>query len=199
MVKTAIISGGARGIGRCLTRRFCERDCKVFVLDIDEAELTHTVRTHLKAYSERGMLGSRTCDLRDLDDIKRAIDEAAEFLGGRVDVLVNNGGWFPVLDLILPVFFGRGPFLGGGLCSCSCSWFFSGGIASPYWKDDKTMFDAEVMDQWKACVGLSPSDRFFSLTRDQIHRHQPHRPVRRLPRLSAVHERRSRRGQPEHQ
>ncbi|RYO83994.1 hypothetical protein DL766_008351 [Monosporascus sp. MC13-8B] len=58
MPETAIISGGARGIGRCLVRRFLERGYRVFVLDIDEEELKHATGTHLKKYSDSGALGS---------------------------------------------------------------------------------------------------------------------------------------------
>ncbi|KAF2217820.1 hypothetical protein CERZMDRAFT_80490 [Cercospora zeae-maydis SCOH1-5] len=92
MPDTAIISGGARGIGRCLVRRFLERGYKVYVFDIDETELNHTVRTHLKEYTEKGFLGAGICNLRNVDDIREKVDDAAKFLGGRIDVLVNNGG-----------------------------------------------------------------------------------------------------------
>lgn len=95
MLKTAIISGGARGIGRSLVRRFLEKGYKVFVLDIDQEELTHTVKNHLQKYSDDKLLGFRICDLRNVDDIQKAIDEAAKFLGGRIDVLVNNGQCSP--------------------------------------------------------------------------------------------------------
>ncbi|KAI0123315.1 hypothetical protein BJ170DRAFT_660116 [Xylariales sp. AK1849] len=92
MPKTALISGGARGIGRCLVRRFCELGYQVYVFDIDEKELNHTVNTHLKKYKDDGKLGSSLCDLRDTEQIQKKVEEAAEFLGGRIDVLINNGG-----------------------------------------------------------------------------------------------------------
>lgn len=91
MTKTALITGGARGIGRCITRRFCERGYKVYVLDIDEEELNHTVKTHLSKYSANGQLASGLCDLRNTDEIQEKVRVAAECLGGRIDVLVNNG------------------------------------------------------------------------------------------------------------
>lgn len=115
MVQTAIISGGARGIGRCLVRRFLEKGYKVYAFDIDEAELDHTVNSHLKRYTDQGLLGSSICNLRDVPSIQSKVDEAAKFLGGKIDVLVNSGG-----------------------------------IASPKWKDDKTMFDTETMQEWQA-------------------------------------------------
>ncbi|KAI1302468.1 NAD(P)-binding protein [Xylaria venustula] len=91
-VRTALISGGARGIGRCLVRRFLERGYKVYIFDIDEEELSHTTRTHLKKYHNQGTLQSSICNLRDVDDIRKNVKEAADFLGGRISVLINNGG-----------------------------------------------------------------------------------------------------------
>ncbi|KAI3331426.1 NAD(P)-binding protein [Xylariaceae sp. AK1471] len=91
-VKSALISGGARGIGRSLSRRFLERGYKVFIFDIDEEELTHTTRTHLKKYYDEGKLQSSLCNLRDVDEIRDRVKKAADFLGGRITVLINNGG-----------------------------------------------------------------------------------------------------------
>ncbi|KAF1345538.1 hypothetical protein BDV97DRAFT_303135 [Delphinella strobiligena] len=92
MPKTALISGGARGIGRCLVRRFCERGYRVYIFDIDQVELEHTTKVHLKRYSDSGALGSSICNLRDVEGIQEKVDVAAKFLGGSIDVLVNNGG-----------------------------------------------------------------------------------------------------------
>ncbi|KAI1363098.1 NAD(P)-binding protein [Xylaria arbuscula] len=91
-VKTTLISGGARGIGRCRARRFLERGYKVYIFDIDEEELTHATRTHLKQYYEKGMLQSSICNLRDVQEIRDKVKVAAEFLGGRISVIVKNGG-----------------------------------------------------------------------------------------------------------
>ena len=115
MQKTAIISGGARGIGRCIVRRFLERDYKVVVFDIDEEELEHAAKVHLKKYYDAKKLQSAICNLRSPEDIHNKVDEAAKFLGGHIDVLVNNGG-----------------------------------IASPKWKDDKTMENRDTMSEWQA-------------------------------------------------
>jgi NAD(P)-dependent dehydrogenase (short-subunit alcohol dehydrogenase family) len=92
VAKTAIISGGARGIGRCIVRRFLERGYKVFIFDIDEEELKHTTTVHLKQYFDKKQLSSAVCDLRSVDEIREKVKEAAEFLGGRIEVVVNNGG-----------------------------------------------------------------------------------------------------------
>jgi NAD(P)-dependent dehydrogenase (short-subunit alcohol dehydrogenase family) len=92
VAKTAIVSGGARGIGRCIVRRFLERGYKVFIFDIDEEELKHTTTVHLKQYLDKKQLGSAICNLRSVDEIRDKVKEAADFLGGRIEVVVNNGG-----------------------------------------------------------------------------------------------------------
>lgn len=113
--KTALISGGARGIGRCIARRFLERGYSVYILDIDEAELAHTTQTHLKPYYDGGKVASAVCDLRSVAEIRARVQTAADFLGGRIEVLVNNGG-----------------------------------IATPTWRDGKTMADPATMEEWQA-------------------------------------------------
>ncbi|OCL15160.1 short chain alcohol dehydrogenase [Glonium stellatum] len=113
--KSIVISGGARGIGRCIARTFLTKGHRVYLLDIDEEELSHTTTVHLKKYYEFSKLGSSLCNLRDIADIRRKISKAAEFFNNRIDVLINNGG-----------------------------------IATPQWKDGKTMEDPDTIDEWQA-------------------------------------------------
>lgn len=113
--KTAIISGGARGIGRCLVRRLLELGYRVVVFDVQEEELKHCTQVHLKKYYDQGVLSSAICNLRDPQDIYKGVDEAAKFLGGRIHVLINNGA-----------------------------------IASPFWKDGKSMENRETLSEWQA-------------------------------------------------
>jgi len=88
--KAILISGGARGIGRGLARHFLQKGHRVFIFDIDEEELNHTVKVHLKEHQSR--VSSSLCNLRDVRDIRSKVKEAADFFGGRIDVLINNGG-----------------------------------------------------------------------------------------------------------
>lgn len=86
------MSGGARGIGRALSRYFLEAGHRVFIFDIDEEELKHTTEVHLAQYLKDEKLGSSICNLRDIDDIRSQVAKAAKFFNNRIDVLVNNGG-----------------------------------------------------------------------------------------------------------
>lgn len=81
--KSVLVSGGASGIGAEIVTAFAEQKSKVGFLDIDEkagAELAEKLGKTV--YFAR-------CDLRDIDDLRRAI---AELTGktGAPTVLVNN-------------------------------------------------------------------------------------------------------------
>jgi 2-hydroxycyclohexanecarboxyl-CoA dehydrogenase len=65
--KTAIVTGGAAGIGRAITERFIEAGTRVVVFDLN---------------------GPEKVDITDYEAVKRAVDKA-----GPVDILVNNAGW----------------------------------------------------------------------------------------------------------
>lgn len=84
-----VISGGGRGIGRALARHFLNKGDRVYLLDVDADELHHTVHVHLGKHHPAN-LSSAICDLRNADEIRKTITDAAKFLGGRIDVLINN-------------------------------------------------------------------------------------------------------------
>ncbi|KAK4554035.1 hypothetical protein LTR86_008876 [Recurvomyces mirabilis] len=88
--KCILLSGGARGIGRCMARHFLSKGHRLFILDIDETELKHTCETHLAKYEDH--LSYTLCDLTDTEAIRSAVKQAADFFGGHIDVVINNGG-----------------------------------------------------------------------------------------------------------
>jgi NAD(P)-dependent dehydrogenase (short-subunit alcohol dehydrogenase family) len=141
--KSILISGGARGIGRCLARSFLEKGDNVYILDIDvcmtqakqttdgclltvnqEEELNYTVRTHLKKHE--GHVAYSVCDLSSEKDIRDKVKVAADYLNNRIDVFVSNAG-----------------------------------IASPHWKDDLDMSSPEVFSQWQAYMGVNLTAPFL--------------------------------------
>ena len=65
--KTAIVTGGAAGIGAAVVERFKAEGTRVIVLDLK---------------------GDPAVDITDYAAVKRAVDRA-----GAVDILVNNAGW----------------------------------------------------------------------------------------------------------
>ena len=82
---SAVVTGGARGIGEATARALCEGGAGVTILDRDDA-------THV-AESLPGCRSSQI-DLRDSESVAREIDAAAEAQGG-LDGLVNNAGVSP--------------------------------------------------------------------------------------------------------
>jgi 2-hydroxycyclohexanecarboxyl-CoA dehydrogenase len=70
--KTAIVTGGAAGIGAAVVKRFEEEGTRVVVFDLN---------------------AERPVDITDYEAVRKAVAEA-----GPVDILVNNAGW----DLFRP-------------------------------------------------------------------------------------------------
>ena len=93
--KTAIVTGGARGIGRAIVERLAEAGADVVIGDfrLDEAEAT--AREIAKA-SGRQVRAVRA-DVTDLKQVQ-ALRDAAFAAFGKIDILVNNAGW----DRLMP-------------------------------------------------------------------------------------------------
>ncbi|RUX01224.1 SDR family NAD(P)-dependent oxidoreductase, partial [Mesorhizobium sp. M2A.F.Ca.ET.037.01.1.1] len=76
--KTAIVTGGSRGIGKAVAMQLARSGCDVWIWDADPAPLDGT--------------RSQTVDVTKAGDIGKALSEViAE--SGRVDILVNNAGY----------------------------------------------------------------------------------------------------------
>jgi len=86
--KVAIITGGAKGMGRVSVLRFLEEGAKVAVADVDEKGLFETVRLG-KEISEY-VIGIKV-DLTKEEEVKKLVDKTVETFG-TVDVLFNNAG-----------------------------------------------------------------------------------------------------------
>ncbi|WP_157531797.1 SDR family NAD(P)-dependent oxidoreductase, partial [Kitasatospora sp. Root107] len=98
---TALVTGGASGIGLATARLLGERGADVAVLDLDPSGAGAPLRGY-------------TADVADDRSVRAAVQAAAEALGG-IDILVNNAGigamgtvednddeqWHRVLDINL--------------------------------------------------------------------------------------------------
>jgi len=94
--KVAIVTGAGAGIGRAIALLFSEEGATVVVAEVLEDRGLETV----SLIREKGnqALFIKT-DVRDLNDIQRAVSETArEF--GRVDILVNNAGVLQYLPFV---------------------------------------------------------------------------------------------------
>jgi 2-dehydro-3-deoxy-D-gluconate 5-dehydrogenase len=94
--KTAIVTGGAMGIGLGIARRLHEAGASVLVADLDLAASEHAAEA-LRAVRADSALTVR-CDVSDPESVEGMVHTAVESFGG-VDILVNNAGIFPMLPL----------------------------------------------------------------------------------------------------
>ena len=87
-IRTAVVTGSARGIGAAVARRLAQDGFGVAVVDLDEAACADTVQAIKSAGGQAIAIGA---DVADEDSVKAAVDRiASEF--GAPTVLVNNAG-----------------------------------------------------------------------------------------------------------
>ncbi len=87
--KTALVTGGGRGIGRAIALGLAQEGAQVAVLDI-LADNAAAVAREIEATGVKAL--ALPADLTKRAQVERAIaDTLAQF--GQIDVLVNNAGW----------------------------------------------------------------------------------------------------------
>ncbi len=85
--RTAVITGGAQGIGHAIAERMLASGAAVVLWDVDEARLAEAQAT----LSALGPVGSSVVELTDEASVAAAT-AAAIAAHGRIDILVNNAG-----------------------------------------------------------------------------------------------------------
>jgi len=83
--RVALVTGASSGIGRATASRFAAEGAELALVGRDRASLERT------AGDVAGEPAVVLADLSDLDQARRAVDEAVAF-GGRLDILVNAAG-----------------------------------------------------------------------------------------------------------
>jgi NAD(P)-dependent dehydrogenase (short-subunit alcohol dehydrogenase family) len=85
--RTAIITGGARGIGFAAAQKMLESGAAVALWDIDAGALAKAAG----ALAKGGRVYTAIVELTDEADVKRAVDALIRD-AGKIDILVNNAG-----------------------------------------------------------------------------------------------------------
>src|SRR5512141_354703 len=89
--QSAIVTGGASGIGRAAALLLAEAGARVTVFDINDK---------MSSAFESGAVKLQHCDMSDLSDISRAFNVFLD-RESKVDILINNVGvWLPGGDIL---------------------------------------------------------------------------------------------------
>jgi NAD(P)-dependent dehydrogenase (short-subunit alcohol dehydrogenase family) len=116
--RTAVVTGGGRGLGKAIAMRLAEAGANVVIGDI-EGGLAETAAKDLEARHGGKAIGM-AMNVADTPSVRAVADRAVEAFGG-LDIWVNNAGIFPSVpvpqmtdelwDQVLDVN-GRGVFVG---------------------------------------------------------------------------------------
>lgn len=87
--KTALITGGARGIGKAVALRFAAEGADVAFTDLALNGLTDAVRAEVSAFGVR--CAAYAADAADYAKTREVVAAVCQELG-RIDILVNNAG-----------------------------------------------------------------------------------------------------------
>jgi 2-deoxy-D-gluconate 3-dehydrogenase len=94
--KTAIVTGGAAGIGWGISSRLAEAGANVLVADINDESAQQAKRALL---AKGGRAEAIRADVSDEADVDAMVAKAVTVFGG-VDILVNNAGIYPSILLM---------------------------------------------------------------------------------------------------
>ena len=90
--RVAIVTGGAKGIGRGIAENLALVGAAVVVADRDEAENTACAKAIVTA---GGRTLSITCDMSNENDIARLVESTISTFG-QLDIVVNNAAIYPM-------------------------------------------------------------------------------------------------------
>jgi NAD(P)-dependent dehydrogenase (short-subunit alcohol dehydrogenase family) len=94
--RTALVTGGGKGIGAAVARRLAEAGAGVMVADIDKAAAEQVA-------GEISVAGGRAIgvelDVTDSTAVETGVARAVAELGG-LEILVNNAGIFPIFPVL---------------------------------------------------------------------------------------------------
>ncbi|MBN2238414.1 MAG: SDR family oxidoreductase [Dehalococcoidales bacterium] len=89
--RVALITGGAKGMGKSMAYRFAEEGCKVAIADVSIEE----ARENIAGIEKQGGTGmALECDVTNIARVKEVVDTVLKEYG-KVDILVNNAGGMP--------------------------------------------------------------------------------------------------------
>jgi NAD(P)-dependent dehydrogenase (short-subunit alcohol dehydrogenase family) len=86
--KTAIVTGGARGIGQAVALRLARDGANIGILDIEKG-LAEETAEEINKLGVKAM--ALECDVTDYEKVKEAVTKVHQAYGS-IDILINNAG-----------------------------------------------------------------------------------------------------------
>lgn len=93
--KKIVITGAAQGLGQVIATSYAREGADIAILD--RADASETLQKIREVGRQAAMF---QVDVRNAEAVKSAVKGAADFLGGRIDVLVNNAGFNGYYNLV---------------------------------------------------------------------------------------------------
>jgi NAD(P)-dependent dehydrogenase (short-subunit alcohol dehydrogenase family) len=95
--RTAVVTGGAQGLGRAIARRLAQAGASVLIGDL-KADLAEVAATELAQLTGATVRATRL-DVTDAGSVAKAAELAERELGG-LDIWVSNAGLYPNVPLL---------------------------------------------------------------------------------------------------
>lgn len=95
--KVALVSGGGRGIGAGISKRFAEAGASVVVSYVQAEEAAQEVVDQIQKLGGQAL--AIQADVSLADNVERLVSQTVDRCG-RLDVLVNNAGIYPLSPLL---------------------------------------------------------------------------------------------------
>lgn len=89
---SALVTGGARGIGRAITLALASEGARVTIFDMLDDAAAETIRLAGVSSGGEGAVHYQRVDVTDGAAVKAGVEAAVAHGGGGLDVLVNNAG-----------------------------------------------------------------------------------------------------------
>lgn len=87
--KTALVTGAAGAIGKGIAQALCRSGAKVFITDLETQAVQESVQ---EITGDGSSCQGLAADVTIADQVQKAVEVAAQTLGGRIDILVNVAG-----------------------------------------------------------------------------------------------------------
>ena len=87
--KTAVITGGSRGIGLAIAKKLASQGANIAILYVGDESEGIAAKEALAEYNTK--VAQYFCDVSDFNASKEVVDKVIEEFGG-IDILVNNAG-----------------------------------------------------------------------------------------------------------